>query len=121
MKLRLVIAFAFVLAAFSCKKDKTPAFTYVGKWTVAYDFATGTKVKGTFTATLKSDGKWDYVEGSFSRTDAGTWTSSGDNISFVFNFSGLATYTGLKVNNNTLSGSAVADGGTSVGTWTATR
>lgn len=121
MKLKLFILFALVLSGFSCKKDKAPTFTYVGKWTVAYDFATGTKVKGSFTATLKADGKWDYVESAFNKTDAGTWTSSGDNISFVFNFSGLANYTGIKVNDKTLSGSAVADGGTSVGTWTATR
>ncbi len=76
---------------------------------------------GTFTATLKSDGKWDYVEGSFSQTDAGTWTSSGNNINFVFNFSGLASYTGTKVNDNKLSGTAVGDAGVSTGTWTERR
>lgn len=121
MKLKLLFILAIALAGFSCKKDKAPAFTYVGKWTVAYDFATGTKVKGTFSATLRADGKWDYVEGASNKTDAGTWSSSGDNINFVFNFSGMASYTGTKINDKTLGGSAVADGGTSVGTWTATR
>lgn len=107
----------------ACKKEKTTAaaFTYNGKWTVAYNFTTGSMAKGTFTATLKADGKWDYVEGSFSRTDAGTWTSSGNNINFVFNFSGLASYTGTKINDNSLSGTAVGDAGVSTGTWTATR
>jgi hypothetical protein len=107
----------------SCKKEKTaPAvFTYNGKWTVAYNFTTGSMVKGTFTATLKADGKWDYVEGSFSKTDAGTWTSSGNTINFVFNFSGLASYTGTKVTDNSLSGTAVGDAGVSTGTWTATK
>jgi hypothetical protein len=107
----------------SCKKEKAApaAFTYNGKWTVAYNFTTGSMAKGTFTATLKSDGKWDYVEGSFSKTDAGTWTSSGNNINFVFNFSGLASYTGTKINDNSLSGTAVGDAGVSTGTWTATR
>ncbi len=107
----------------SCKKEKAApvAFTYNGKWTVAYNFTTDSMAKGTFTATLKADGKWDYVEGSFSRTEAGTWTSSGNNINFVFNFSGLASYTGTKVNDNSLSGIAVGDAGVSTGTWTATR
>ena len=106
----------------SCKKDKvTPAFTYEGKWTVNYNFTTGSMVKGSFTATLKSNGKWDYVEGSFSKVDAGTWSSSGNTINFVFNFSGLASYTGTKVTDNSLSGTAVGDGGVSTGTWTATR
>ena len=107
----------------SCKKEKTAsaAFTYNGKWTVAYNFTTGSMAKGTFTATLKADGKWDYVEGGFSKTDAGTWTSSGNNINFVFNFSGLASYTGTKINDNSLSGTAVGDAGVSTGTWTATR
>lgn len=107
----------------SCKKEKTApaAFTYNGKWTVAYNFTTGSMAKGTFTATLKADGKWDYVEGSFSKTDAGTWTSSGNNINFVFNFSGLASYSGTKITDNSLSGTAVGDAGVSTGTWTATR
>ena len=106
----------------SCKKDSTaPAFTYEGKWTVSYNFTTGSKVKGTFTATLKSNGNWDYVEGSSSKIDAGTWTSSGNSINFIFNFSGLASYTGTKLTDNSLSGTAVADGGVSTGTWTATR
>lgn len=83
----------------SCKKDKAnpAAFTYNGKWTVAYNFTTGSMVKGTFTATLKADGKWDYVEGSFSKTDAGTWTSSGNSVNFVFNFSGLAAIPAQKL------------------------
>ncbi|MEQ1553359.1 MAG: hypothetical protein ABL929_04220 [Ferruginibacter sp.] len=107
----------------SCKKGKTTpaAFTYNGKWTVVYNFTTGSMAKGTFTATLKADGKWDYVEGSFSKVDAGTWTLSGNNINFVFNFSGLASYTGTKINDNSLSGTAVGDTGVSTGTWTATR
>ena len=107
----------------SCKKDKTTAtaFTYEGAWTVAYNFTTGSMAKGVFKATLKANGNWDYVEGSFSKTDAGTWTSSGNTISFQFNFSGLAKYTGTKINDNSLSGTAVADAGTSTGTWTATR
>jgi hypothetical protein len=106
----------------SCKKDTAaPAFTYEGKWTVNYNFTTGSMVKGTFTATLKSNGKWDYVEGSSSKIDAGTWSSSGSTINFVFNFSGLASYSGTKVTDNSLSGTAVADGGVSTGTWTATR
>lgn len=107
----------------SCKKETATAaaFTYNGKWTVAYNFTTGSMAKGTFTATLKADGKWDYVEGSFSKIDAGTWTSSGNNINFVFNFSGLASYTGTKITDNSLSGTAVGDAGVSAGTWTATR
>ncbi len=106
----------------SCKK-KSPVktFTYVGKWTVNYNFTTGSKAKGTFTATLQSNGKWDYVEGAFSKIDAGTWSSSGNTVNFVFNFSGLASYTGTKVTDNSLSGTAIADAGVSTGTWTATR
>ena len=119
--LLFLLAVSFNLS--SCKKEKTTpaAFTYTGKWTVAYNFTTGSMAKGTFTATLKTDGKWDYVEGSFSKTDAGTWTSSGNNINFVFNFSGLASYTGTKITDNSLSGTAVGDAGVSTGTWTATR
>ena len=115
-----MVAF-FSLSA--CKKQTTtaPAFTYQGKWTVNYNFTTGSMAKGSFTATLKADGKWDYVEGSFSKVDAGTWTSSGNSINFVFNFSGLASYTGTKVTDNSLSGTAVGDAGVSTGTWTATR
>lgn len=122
-----IICLLFLSAAFSglssCKKkDAAPApFTYQGKWTVAYNFTTGSMAKGTFTATLKADGKWDYAEGAFSKTDAGTWTSSGNSVNFVFNFSGLASYTGTKVNDNSLSGTAVGDAGVSTGTWTATR
>lgn len=106
----------------SCKK-KSPGkvFTYVGKWTVNYNYTTGSKAKGVFTATLQSNGKWDYVEGGFSKIDAGTWSSSGNTVNFVFNFSGLASYTGIKVTDNSLSGTAVADAGVSTGTWTATR
>lgn len=103
------------------KKNDAGAFTYEGKWTVNYNYTTGTKVKGVFTATLKSNGKWDYQEGTQSRADAGTWTASGNSINFVFNFSGLASYTGTRASDNSLSGNAVADGGTSVGTWTATK
>ena len=121
MKLTVIVLFAFVLARFCCKNDKAPAFTFVGKWKVAYDYSTGTKVKGSFTATLKADVKWGYVEGAFNKTDTGIWTSSGDNINFVFNFSGMASYTGIKVNDKTLSKSVVADGGASGGTSTATR
>lgn len=106
----------------SCKKkSQGKTFTYVGKWTVNYNFTTGSKAKGTFTATLQSNGKWDYVEGGFSKIDAGTWSSSGNTINFVFSFSGLASYTGIKVTDNSLSGTAVADAGVSTGTWTATR
>jgi hypothetical protein len=119
----LLFISAIFISLSSCKKEKAApaAFTYNGKWTVAYNFTTGSMAKGTFTATLKADGKWDYTEGSFSKTDAGTWTSSGNNINFVFNFSGLASYTGTKINDNSLSGTAVGDGGVSTGTWTATR
>jgi len=122
-----VLLFLFFIALFvsnsSCKKDAVaPAFTYVGKWTVAYNFTTGSMANGTFTATLKSNGKWDYAEVGFSpQADAGSWTSSGNNINFAFNFSGLASYTGTKVNDNKLSGTAVGDAGVSTGTWTATR
>jgi hypothetical protein len=106
----------------ACKKNSAaPAFTYESKWTVQYNFTTGSMAMGTFTATLKPNGKWDYVEGAVSRTDAGTWSSSGNNINFVFNFSGLASYTGTKVTDNSLSGTAVGDAGVSTGTWTATR
>ena len=107
----------------SCKKKsaKPAVFTYQGKWTVNYNFTTGSKAKGTFTATFQSNGKWDYVEGGFSKIDAGTWSSSGNTINFVFNFSGLASYTGIKVTDNSLSGTAVGDAGVSTGTWTATR
>jgi hypothetical protein len=124
---KILFGLLFLTAVFtgvsSCKKkDATaPAFTYLGKWTVNYNFTTGSMLKGVFTATLKADGKWDYVEGSFSKTDAGTWTSSGNSINFVFAFSGLASYTGTKVTDNTLSGTAVGDAGVSSGTWTATR
>ena len=119
----LLFISAIIISISSCKKEKAApaAFTYNGKWTVVYNFTTGSMAKGTFTATLKADGKWDYVEGSFSKTDAGTWTSSGNNINFVFNFSGLASYTGTKINDNSLSGTAVGDAGVSTGTWTATR
>jgi hypothetical protein len=125
-KSKKIIGLLFLSVLFfnlsSCKKDTaTAAFTYQGKWTVTYNFTTGSMAKGTFTATLKSDGKWDYMEGSFSKTDAGTWSSSGNNINFVFNFSGLASYIGTKINDNSLSGTAVADGGVSTGTWSATR
>ena len=123
MKKIISILCMFSLLLFSaCKKEAAaPAFTYNGKWTINYNFTTGSMAKGTFTATLKSDGKWDYVEGSFSKTDAGTWTSSGNTISFSFNFSGLAVYTGTKVSDNSLSGTAIADANVSTGTWTATR
>ena len=118
-----VIFSSLLILLFSgCKKTSTaPTFTYEGKWTFNYIFTTGTMARGVFTATFKSNGKWDYVEDSFSEVDAGTWSSSGNNINFVFNFSGLASYTGTKVNDNSLSGTAVADAGTSTGTWTATR
>ena len=121
-----IIYLLFLSALFftlsSCKKESAAAaFTYQGKWTVNYNFTTGSMAKGSFTATLKADGKWDYVEGGFSKVDAGTWTSLGNTMNFVFNFSGLASYTGTKVTDNSLSGTAVADGGTSTGTWTATR
>jgi len=106
----------------SCKKESAAAaFTYQGKWTVNYNFTTGSMAKGSFTATLKSDGKWDYVEGGFSKVDAGTWSSLDNTINFVFNFSGLASYTGTKVTDNSLSGTAVGDAGVSTGTWNATR
>ena len=124
-KITLFIALlAVIFLSFnSCKKDKTTeaAFTYEGAWTVTYNFTTGSMAKGTFKATLKANGNWDYAEGAFSKSDAGTWTSSGSNINFVFNFSGLAKYTGTKISDTSLSGTAVADGGTSTGTWTATR
>ncbi|MDX1935772.1 MAG: hypothetical protein SFU21_01580 [Flavihumibacter sp.] len=121
--LSLLFLSAIYFSSSSCKKNKTTpaAFTYQGKWTVNYNFTTGSMAKGSFTATLKADGKWDYVEGSFSKVDAGTWTSSGNSINFVFNFSGLASYTGNKVTDNSLSGTAVGDAGVSTGTWTATR
>jgi hypothetical protein len=116
------ISVLYCLLFSACKKDSAaPAFTYEGKWTVNYNFTTGSMATGVFTATLKSNGKWDYVEGAFSQTDAGTWTSSGNNINFVFNFSGLASYTGTKVTDNSLSGTAVGDAGVSTGTWTAAR
>jgi hypothetical protein len=116
-----VISFLILLFT-ACKKSSDGvAFTYEGKWTVNYNFTTGSMAKGNFTATLKSNGKWDYMEGGFSKVDAGTWTSSGNSINFVFNFSGLASYTGTKQNDNSLSGTAVGDAGVSTGTWTATK
>ena len=126
LKNKKIICLLFLSALFvnlsSCKKEAAAtAFTYQGKWTIAYNFTTGSMAKGTFTATLKADGKWDYVEGGFSKVDAGTWSSSSNSINFVFNFSGLASYTGTKVTDNSLSGTAVADAGVSTGTWTATR
>ncbi len=118
-----ILLSAFFFSNSSCKKDAAaPAFTYLGKWTVAYNFTTGSMANGTFTATLKSDGKWDYAEAGFSpQADAGTWTYSGNNINFAFNAFGLASYTGTKVNDNKLSGTAIGDAGVSTGTWTATR
>jgi len=125
MKLKqitLVLAALCCILFSACKKDSAaPAFTYVGKWTVNYNFTTGSMARGTFTATLKSNGKWDYVEGGFNRTDAGTWSSSGDSINFIFNFSGLASYTGTQLSDNSLGGTAIADADVSTGTWTATR
>ena len=121
-KIISILCMFSLLLSSACKKEAAaPAFTYNGKWTINYNFTTGSMAKGTFTATLKSDGKWDYVEGSFNKTDAGTWTSSGNTISFSFNFSGLAVYTGTKVSDNSLSGTAIADANVSTGTWTATR
>lgn len=117
----LYVVTALLLLFTACKKSNDPVFTYEGKWTVNYNFTTGSMAKGSFTATLKSNGKWDYVEGAFSKVDAGTWTSSGNSMNFVFNFSGLASYTGTKQNDNSLSGTAVGDGGVSTGTWTATK
>jgi hypothetical protein len=110
-----------ILSFTSCKKDKEATFTYVGDWNVNYNFTTGSMAKGTFKATLKANGSWDYVEGAFSKVDAGTWSSSGNSIVFEFNFSGLAKYTGTKITNTNLSGTAVGDAGVSTGTWTATR
>ena len=121
-KIISILSACLLLFISACEKDTaTPAFTYNGKWTINYNFTTGSKAKGAFTATLKADGNWDYVEGSFSKTDAGTWTPSGNSISFSFNFSGLAVYTGTKVTDNSLSGTAIADDNMSTGTWTATR
>ncbi len=118
----LLLLSVILFNATSCKKSTTaPSFTYEGTWTVNYNFTTGSMARGVFTATLKSNGNWDYVEGASSRVDAGTWTSSGNSMNFVFNFSGLASYTGTKVTDNSLSGTAVGDGGVSTGTWTATR
>jgi hypothetical protein len=118
----LYVVAALILLFTACKKSSDgPAFTYEGKWTVNYNFTTGSMAKGTFTATLKSNGNWDYVEGGFSKVDAGTWTSSGNSINFAFNFSGLASYTGTRQSNNSLSGTAVGDVGVSTGTWTATK
>lgn len=127
MKSKIVLPFALLFLALllftSCKKDKTTQadFNYLGEWTVNYNFTTGSMARGVFKATIKSDGKWDYVEGSNSRGNAGTWTYSGNSISFEFNFSGLAKYDGTKINDNSLSGTAVGDAGVSTGTWTATR
>jgi hypothetical protein len=123
MKKIILICSALLLLCFCACKKKTPApaFTYEGQWTVNYHFTTGSMNQGSFTATLKPNGKWDYVEGSFSRVDAGTWTSSGNSINFTFNFSGLASYSGTKTSDNSMSGTAVGDAGVSTGTWTATR
>ena len=110
MKSKIVLPFALLFTALllftSCKKDKTTQadFNYLGEWTVNYNFTTGSMARGVFKATLKSDGKWDYVEGSNSRGNAGTWTYSGNSISFEFNFSGLAKYDGTKISDNRLSG-----------------
>lgn len=121
--------FAFLLLATllignsSCKKDSTPAdtFTFVGKWTINYNYTSGNTVTGSFTANLKSNNKWDYTENSSSAVDCGNWSTSGNNVTFTFSSFGDATYSGAKVNNNALSGTMVADAGTSAGTWTATR
>lgn len=118
-----ILLFTVLAVGTSCKKNNTGpvTFSYQGTWIVNYNYTTGTKVKGTFKVTFKSDGNWDYVEGSVSRANGGTWTSSGNSISFIANFSGLAKYDGSKNSDNSLSGTAVADGGVSTGTWTATR
>ncbi|MEN9570401.1 MAG: hypothetical protein RL172_1632 [Bacteroidota bacterium] len=112
-----------ILSFTACKKDKTTpaAFTYEGAWMVNYNFTTGSMAKGVFKATLNPNGTWDYVEGSFSKLNAGTWSSSAGSINFEFNFSGLAKYTGTKTGDNSLGGTAVGDAGVSTGTWTATR
>lgn len=127
MKSKTLVPFVLLLIALvlfnSCRKNKTTQadFTYQGVWTVTYNFTTGSNARGVFKATLKSDGRWDYVEGSNSRENAGTWTYSGNSVSFEFNFSGLAKYDGTKNSDNSLSGTAVGDAGVSTGTWTATR
>lgn len=121
-KILLICFVLLTMLVGACKKSTpAPAFTYTGLWTVNYNFTTGSMARGTFTANLKDDGKWDYVEGSFARIDAGTWTGTGNNINFVFNFSGLASYTGTKTSDNSMGGTAVGDAGVSTGTWTATR
>jgi hypothetical protein len=118
----LFLLAALFLTVSSCKKSKeTDTFTFQGAWTVYYDYTTGTKVKGSFKAVFKSNGKWDYTEGSFSQTDAGTWTSTGNLITFKFGISGLAEYTGTKTGNNSITGTQIADNNTSTGTFTATR
>ncbi len=118
---RCAISFLILLFTACKKSDDTPVFTYEGKWTVNYNFTTGSMAKGSFTATLKPNGNWDYTEGGFSKVDAGTWSSSGNSINFAFNFSGLAKYTGTKQNDNSLAGTAVGDAGVSTGTWTGTK
>lgn len=121
-KISVLLLSLFIFLFSACKKETAaPAFTYEGKWTVTYNYTTGSMVHGTFTATLKANGKWDYVEGSNSKVDAGTWSASGNSINFVFNFSGLASYTGTKTSDNSLTGTAIADNDVSTGTWTAIR
>ncbi|MBL0356077.1 MAG: hypothetical protein IPP72_03950 [Chitinophagaceae bacterium] len=120
--LYLLLVSALLFGTYSCKKETAdPAFTYESAWTVSYNYTTGNTVSGSFKATLKSNGKWDYLEGAFSQTDAGTWTASGNNINFTFSGFGLASYIGTKTSNSSLQGTMVADNGVSTGTWTATR
>lgn len=121
----MLFLLASILLGFSsCKKDSTTTdtFTFVGRWTINYNYTTGNTVTGSFTANLKSNNKWDYTENSNNAVDCGNWSSSGNNVTFTFGSFGDATYNGSKgSNNNSLSGTMVADAGVSTGTWTATR
>lgn len=121
--IRLSLLLGSILIFSACKKTSTtPAnFNFEGIWSVSYNYTAGSLASGTFKATLKAGGNWDIVEGTYSKTDAGTWTSSGGDVNFIFNVFGLANYKGSKAGNNSMAGTMVANNGSATGNWTANR
>jgi hypothetical protein len=123
---RMLFVIPVVIAVtllFSCKKDAAPAFTWEGRWTVSFAYTSGVSVSGSFLATLKSNGQWDYLETGPGNNVAnvGPWSVTGDSIQFKFNSSGDALYKGKKTSNTSMQGTMLANSGTASGSWSAIK
>ncbi len=112
MILLVVALFISIVFSTGCKKG----FDITGSWTLTdYFVILDLKVSSTITFTGDKD-SGTFVEGTDNFSSNGTYTVSGDNVTWTYD--GGSVYSGTRTDDNTMSGTSSGFFNT---TWTAVR